>query len=677
MKKKRFMGLLALASCVTLLTGCESNAFFGLGKYVNQVGDGFNGILEKLGLKKAEQKEEKQSEEEKQQSGEQGGEQQQGGEQEQPVTPSMVVSELPAKLEVGEALDLTPYVSLTALEDFTVEVDAKSASLATAEGHVLTATGEGNISFSIKAGTLSKAFSIQGFRGSREALINYFKGVGKQYTAYLYGPQFDENNQFTGWALEDALFHNDNYVLSYFGWDEDDQGNPVAGGFLKFGADAEQGYMFELGEENGDEVVVVGNQTSFYYLDNYNPDFGVDFSKATYKYDEDEKTDLYVITDDDAKWFAQESLFMANGAVGKDSSGNYVYIDRVEFEIYDEADPGEEPELAVDAYAYYTYGGESYISTIATLYTNPEYVGYELLDEFCVPANEPAGVDYWFFMDSLFGGTGAVGLGDFFLSEDSLLLYPKGIISLEYGWYNANGQAIACPSNATTVNLFAYMPVGGKTMFVSETSLWEVEAVYDDQGNLQGYNPVSGKMEVTGEGEGAKTTVYNIYSSNTGFFAEESEDKSAWSDDAFTFAGMHDRKYYGPHAIASAEHKYATVPGENEGDPDQEVYSYSMFTFHEGKAAKLLEPLIAGDNGLYYLGAILDAYAEVGSDLTPYFDGYLVIDANSGIAYYSISFTWDDNAVWSLSFTSQYNPNVVSLTANWEAYMAASVINAE
>ena len=59
MKKKRFMGLLALASCVTLLTGCESEAFFGLGKYVNQVADWGTGLLEKLGLKEAEKKDEK------------------------------------------------------------------------------------------------------------------------------------------------------------------------------------------------------------------------------------------------------------------------------------------------------------------------------------------------------------------------------------------------------------------------------------------------------------------------------------------------------------------------------------------------------------------------------------------------------------------------------------------
>ena len=71
MKKKRFMKLLALASCVTLLTGCESEAFFGLGKYVNQVGDSFNNILVKLGLKDEEKKEQKDSEQEQQQ-GEQG-----------------------------------------------------------------------------------------------------------------------------------------------------------------------------------------------------------------------------------------------------------------------------------------------------------------------------------------------------------------------------------------------------------------------------------------------------------------------------------------------------------------------------------------------------------------------------------------------------------------------------
>ena len=154
MKKKRFMGLLALASCVTLLTGCESNAFFGLGKYVNQVGDGFNGILEKLGLKKAEQKEEKQSEEEKQQSGEQGGEQQGGGEQEQPATPTLTVAELPAKLDVRESLDLDQYVTITNLESYSVELASESANLASLEGHVLTALGEGEIKFTVSAGEL-------------------------------------------------------------------------------------------------------------------------------------------------------------------------------------------------------------------------------------------------------------------------------------------------------------------------------------------------------------------------------------------------------------------------------------------------------------------------------------------------------------------------------------------
>ena len=187
MKKKRLTGILALASCVTLLTGCNPDALWGLGKYWNQVADGtvgfFNDIAVKLGLKKAEEKGEKKDEEEKKED--EGKEQQGGGEEEQKV-PSMVVADLPARLEVGEELDLDQYVTLQNASDYQVVVADASAQLASVQGHVLTATGEGTINFTVKCGELSKACTIEGFRGSREALINYFDGVENRYSVLIY-----------------------------------------------------------------------------------------------------------------------------------------------------------------------------------------------------------------------------------------------------------------------------------------------------------------------------------------------------------------------------------------------------------------------------------------------------------------------------------------------------------
>ena len=662
MKKKRFIRLLALASCVTLLTGCESEAFFGLGKYWNQFTDWGNGLLVKMGLKKEEQKDEKKDEEKP--SGDQGGEQEGGKEEEK--APSMSIAELPEKLEVGEALDLDEYVTLENASEYEVVLEANSASLAEVEGHVLTATDEGRISFTVKCGDLSKSLSIDAVRGSREALIEYFDGVGNQYTAVVYQEEQtagdetpdDETDDEYEWLMADILLHDTNYILSFYNWDEDETtGEAIPGGFLRFGEEAEECYTFTIEEDDqGDEQVVLDRELGLVYFNAYNPDFGVDFSEAEYEYDEEYDMDLYVIEGNDAKWFAEESLLVPGGAFG--SQGQYP-VDRVEFTIYDEAEEGEPESLAVDAYVYVTFQGEEVPVEIVTLYTDEESVGYELLQEYCVAENKPAGVDYWNYF-------GAYGLGDFFLAEDSLV-GQTGLISLDYGWVDDNGDPIDCPEDATTSNLFAYMPVGSKTLLTSPTSVWEVDDTY---------TPLGGKMLVEGENEGDPDVTYNIFATQTGYYAEEA-DEGVWDDSTLVFGGLSARSNYAPGSIGSATDITHMEPGENEGDPETEVYDYTVFSFGLGKCAGLIDALIAGDDGLYLLGAIIDAYADIGTNLVNYMSATLVVAPNSGVVSLNISFGWDDNQNWEVNFTSSYYPSVASMTAQYEAYMLANVIAAE
>ena len=662
MKKKRFIRLLALASCVTLLTGCESEAFFGLGKYWNQFTDWGNGLLVKMGLKKEEQKDEKKDEEKP--SGDQGGEQEGGKEEEK--APSMSIAELPEKLEVGEALDLDEYVTLENASEYEVVLEANSASLAKVEGHVLTATDEGRISFTVKCGDLSKSLSIDAVRGSREALIEYFDGVGNQYTAVVYQEEQtagdetpdDETDDEYEWLMADILFHDTNYILSFYNWDEDETtGEAIPGGFLRFGEEAEECYTFTIEEDDqGDEQVVLDRELGLVYFNAYNPDFGVDFSEAKYEYDEEYDMDLYVIEGNDAKWFAEESLLVPGGAFG--AQGQYP-VDRVEFNIYNEANEGEPESLAVDAYVYVTFQGEEVPVEIATLYTDEESVGYELLQEYCVAENKPAGVDYWNYF-------GAYGLGDFFLAEDSLV-GQTGLISLDYGWVDDNGDPIDCPEDATTSNLFAYMPVGSKTLLTSPTSVWEVDDTY---------TPLGGKMLVEGENEGDPDVTYNIFATQTGYYAEEA-DEGVWDDSTLVFGGLSARSNYAPGSIGSATDITHMEPGENEGDPETEVYDYTVFSFGLGKCAGLIDALIAGDDGLYLLGAIIDAYADIGTNLVNYMSATLVVAPNSGVVSLNISFGWDDNQNWEVNFTSSYYPSVASMTAQYEAYMLANVIAAE
>ena len=591
------------------------------------------------------------------------------------VIPGISLKELPAYGLVDEELDLDEYVELVGVSDFTVELSDDSKSFASLDGHKISFDAEGEVKFTVSAGGKSASGSIESIRESRLALMDYFEGVGNQYSVVVEHEyqtagketEEDDSDDEYDWFVDDVIFHDTNYILSLGSWDSDDEGNAIPGGFLRFSEESENAYTFsvletvpESEEEEPEEYVELGSKVSSLYLDAYNPEFGVDFAKAKYELDTEAGADLYVIEGDEAKWFAEESLFIPNG-----TPYTGYPVTKVEFNIYDEAEEGEEPSLAVDAYVYINYGGD-YLLEIATLYTDEESVGYELLQEYCVPENEPQGVDYWNYFSQY------VGLGDFFLSPTSFV-GANGLISLEYGWYDDEGGAIDCPDYWKDTD-FEYLPVGEKYMLMSGSSIWDVSPIVDEEsGSITGFSPLSGKMTVTSEGDDPVTTVYKIFpiESSPYYYAEEA-DEGVWENGDEVFAGLANRDNYAPGVIGEPEDIYHEEPGETEEDEPTQVYDGTLFTFDQGKVNGFVDALVAGDqDGLYNLGLLLYYYQD---ELYDYFYAELTINPNYGTVELIVSLPLGEDMNWQIKFESSYNPSVTQLASSYEAYMIQNVI---
>ena len=656
MKKRKMKRFLVLASCAMLMTGCESDALWGLGGKWNQVVDWAKNLL---GLNKEEKK-----------SDDDG----KGGEEKKEAGISL--KELPKYGFVGETLNLDSYVQLTNATSYTVSLAESSKAFASVSGHVLSFKEEGKVDFTVTADSKSASGSLESIRESRLALMDYVEGVEQRYTVAELGyvqtagedTPDDESDDEYDIGYVDVLFHSDLYLLTLASWDQDEEtGEAIPGGFLKFSEDDEDAFYFSLSydEEAQEEVVALGEKTSSMILDYYNGPLGLDFSTMKYELyhyeDEDtgevEEYDQYILEDEDAMAFAENSLLIPYGCIDG-SAGNYP-INKVEFTLEVEEDEvtGEEYSVMV-AYTYTTVGDEPYFWSMHEIYVDEEDVGYPLLEEFCVPENKPEGEDYWNYFHP------QIGLGDFFLSPDGIV-GTAGIINIKYGWVDDEGNAIDCPSDATTGNLFAYMPVGSDIFVMSANSIWQVDETYA---------PISGKMAVTSEDEEPVTTVYNIFSAETesGFLAEEADD-GVW-DGAEVFSGLADRENYPRGAIGEVEELSHEEAGETEEDPATTVYDGTAFYFYQGYANGFIDTLVAGDQGLFYLGAIINAWAST-QDLYKFFSATLIVNEQYGVVNLIVSFGWGDNENWQVSFTSMYYPDAASMAASYESFMLSNVIN--
>ena len=612
MKNKRFMKLIALASCVTLMAGC-----FG-------------------------KKEEKSGED--------------------PIIPSWVIDEIPSSVHVGDTFDLAEFVHLTNASEFALSIAEASKDLVSVDGTVITVVDEGNIIFTVSVGSeLSQTFTISSIRESREFLMNLVDGVGYDYTLAFFDPEQtagedtpeDESDDEYDLVFSDAHFHNENYVLFFdFGPMIGEEGD-VSGGLLRYADDPDQDvFLYTVGYDESNEYVQLENLVNSSAFDLFNAPLNLDFSSMKYEYDAEYEEEMYVLTGNAAGSFAENYL-----------GYNSEYFKRIEFV------GGVDPASGIgyiEIYPYATFEGETFLTGVVELSVDEESVGYELLDEYT-----RAMPDYWNYFDE------EVGLGDFFLSPNSYVRETGGI-SLSYGWTDANGDPIDTPEDVAGT-YFEDFPVGGKTMFTSDTSVWDVEPVIDEEsGQIINYNPVSGKMSVTSGEEEPVTTTYNIFSTTSGYFAEEA-DEGVWDLPSRVFGALCDRENYYRGSIMFAQDMYHTEPGEQEGDPEQVVYDGTYFAFKQGGVTGLLNALFDGDNNLAPVKDTIDLFVSYGYDLYEFFGGELIINPTTGVYELEIYFPWDEDGTqyYSIKVTSVAAEFAETLCSSYETYMIENVIEAE
>ena len=261
MKKRRFMGIMALASCVTLLTGCDSNAFFGLGGKVNE-------ILEKMGIKKKDEKQDDTPQED--------------------TSVSISVSGLPEEIVVGTVLNFENYVQIkNSSASFSLMLNAASSKLAKVSGHNVTITGEGEITVMVLAEGKSAIAKFNTISQQRKEFRDMFKDVGDNYSGYNYDwkevSSKAEKKQYE-FELGGKITHGEKYTYNeeFFIVGHDANKDPIykAGGYV-VGSDKVV-YSYALEEEkdssnntvrvphlqlNGDEPEAISDVTSKFAFD--------------------------------------------------------------------------------------------------------------------------------------------------------------------------------------------------------------------------------------------------------------------------------------------------------------------------------------------------------------------------------------------------------------------------
>ena len=642
MKKKRFMKLLALASCVTLLTGCESEAFFGLGKYVNQVGDSFNNFLVKLGLKDEEKKEQKDSEQEQQQGeqGEQGGEQG-GGEQEQPVEPTLTVGLLPERLFVGGTLDLGDYVTLTNATEFELVLDETADGLASVEGHVLTAIGEGLIKFSVKSGSLSQACSIEGIREERVILQNYFEDYTNEYTIESWSYNSTTQQQ----ECDDAWYHAKNYVFELaYDYDSTTQ-EDIPGGILRFSENDADNYLFHTEEDDQGNESVVLDALYNDLLPYYNGKFAADFSKATYEHDSQYDMDLFIVSGDAALAFAQNSLF----APGGKWKGYYDYS-KFEFFVFDTAVAGEDPDYAVGAYSYIEYqGSDAYMGTL--YFSNEDVdVGYALLDAYCVPENKPESHDYY---NEYFQG---YKLSDFLVFDEGVF-GGNGSYYATFEWTTSTGDPADTSAAAFASELYGWAPyfeMSADMVLTGNNSVWVCDSA-------------TGEL-VEGETLVNNSVFYALPDSTdpSGYYVEEmSGVSSVWADD-LTFAGLRKASNYAEDCFTDAQTwVYDTI--DNQGQ-DYDIMAHS-FVFNPAKSVDLINVVIDGLKltEVKDLRDTLNSYNGAGVFESNFCDFSMTVIPEYGMVVYTIDIWQHSNYIYEINLYSVASQTVPTAVAEFEA----------
>ena len=633
MKKKRLTGILALASCVTLLTGCNPDALWGLGKYWNQVADGtvgfFNDIAVKLGLKEAEKKDEKKEEEKKDEGKEEGQE-----EQKKEVV--LTIGQLPAQVFVGETLDLDEFVSVeNSEESFAVALDSRCADIASVEGHKISVLDEGEVRFTVSVEDKSASGSFNGMSEMRSMLIDMFEGAGRNYIAL----ELDQQGKVDG-----TILHGDNF-LETDQWDyvepenEGEEGYYLAGGFLQF-PEHNGVYAFTVEGENEDEVKCDSYVYQNDIMEMYNGEFsaGVDFATALREFDADlvaegeDPLEVLTISGKAAQAFAQNSLLAAQGGWTFTVEGQQVSYkcSKVQFLVADaSAEDADEPFYVAEVLAYITMSGVDYIVGDYLMTADPEFVGDDVVEAFIADeSNIPAGDNYAQLM----------GLGSLFTQY---IPYYGATASFEYGWYDTVNKAFMDPESAEYKTFFASdvsgtilqtAPVGSSMRLFSDNGILNYAA---------GVGFTDGLVQnVTGDTDPV-VTVYDLEAGEQGYeLYENTRLETVYDDPVLSLSGLS--------SVWSSNALYLQG-AQNVGTEDDPLMMYAfVLNCYEGYPA--FDALCKSESSLATLISICNTYASR-LDLRSYFDCTVIYAPAAGYFNARFDLLWDDSHSYSVDIT--------------------------
>ena len=450
MKNKRFMGLLALASCVTLLTGCNSNAMFGLGAKWNQFVDWGKGLL---GLKQEEQKK---SDEEPA--------------PEEPSRPDVKIElmDLPEEARPGSVLDLDDYVTIYGTtEDFSIELSDSSKDLASVEGHKVTILAEGELSFTITVGGQSKEVSLSTIYPEKKAFIAWSENLKDNYIGYHF--EADEDTETWGFA-NGIIAHGAKYSYNEH-FDEDDSKNPITGGYYEDPNGDVYTYKMEEVQGSGSEkeyaphFMFVGDEPAS--IKDIAGPFNIDYRL------------LECSTDEDEIWFGGDyTLFFPADAAGKNEAAvdailqipykfddiGYEYfgtrIEEIHFSVTDDQQNVTE-KVGFVMIPLITYQGTHYywgdfVTVIVQESDHTVAFMDAIVDELYIPESLPLKP----FTDAV----------DEFVTEESFIL------STEYGVYKKNGtkytaQQASALFNEGTIGASFCEAIGTVNGFVTPTQI--------------------------------------------------------------------------------------------------------------------------------------------------------------------------------------------------------------
>ena len=502
-------------------------------------------------------------------------------------------------------MDLDDYVTLENASEYTVELAPESDEIAEIEGHVITATGEGDLVLTLTAGTASEECSLKVYSFLRSFYYYSFKDVGKHYT--VYGYDYTENEE-TGEEedyLSTIIYHSDNYVYQE-NYDEDGamEGNQ---GLLMF--DGAYSYEFELSENatTGEPEATLVEKYPVSVLNNWNPEFDAQYY---FSYAEVEWSAQYgeslVLSGNPAIYFAQEVLF--TGTL-QDNSGNKYNASKIELGAANISDDENEPEYVFYGSCYISPSGSDEVYWFLDFEFDLENYGLEFLEEYCVPENAPVETDY--YADYFEGHV----ISDYFLSPASTSVFgSSGYVQFSAAVYDSEGQVVAQPANSFMNQYYkANLPVLSGQMFYGENSMWNVDPSTKEfvNGYINTENGVFFAVAVDDE-------------ENPTYVEPVSDLQSAWNSD-LGFPGLFVEDNW--------ENSIDTVAVDDEENP-----TMHQFAFNDGKYNTLFACLMNGIGGgeiLTYLDFIDELFG--GLDLLEYFTSSLIIAPSMGIAQFNFS----------------------------------------